>query len=106
MAADLVANDTGTQLSITLKKRKTLQLIDLTDATVRLKWRIDGAALVTRVMTIVDAAGGVATYQFADGELTAVPFGSTLTAEVEVTDAAGKILTGLTPIELKVRAKV
>lgn len=106
----LVAGDTGTAIRGTIKDRQTAAPVDLTGAAVKLIWRIDGGTKVERAMTIVDLTQatnkGVARYQFAAGELTAVPYGSTLTAEIEVTDAGGKALTGLDPIELKVRAKI
>lgn len=102
----LVAGDTGTVLRVTVRNQQSKGRLDLTGATVRLIWRIDGGAKQTRVMTLVDAPSGVASYQFATGELTAIAYGSTLTAEVEVTDAGGAILTQLQLLDFKVRAKL
>lgn len=106
MAIDLVAGDTGTMLRISLRNRGTTEPINLTGATVRLKYRIDAGVLITQVMTIADAATGVATYQFGSGELTAAAQGSSLRGEVEVTDAGGKVLTQLKPMTFTIRAKV
>lgn len=103
--SDFVAGD-QTLLRATFRNRQNKTLVDLTGATVRLIWRIDGGTKVTRVMTIVDAPGGVASYQFAGDEITSIAYGSTMTAEAEVTDAGGRVLTQVKVMEFKIRAKV
>lgn len=103
MANELVAGDTASKLVVTCKDNATQSVIDLTGATVRLRYRIDGGALQVKTMTVqTPAANGKADYQWAGGELTA----GTLLAEVEITDAAGKVMTSLEPIYLPVRAKL
>lgn len=106
-AIELVAGDTGTVLVATVRKSSDKSVVDLTGATVRLKYTIDGGALATKTMTVTDAANGKAEYQFTTGELTAAADGeSTMRAEVELTDSGGKVTTQLVPMNLPIRAKV
>lgn len=107
-ATDLVAGDTGTLLRVPITNRQDESAIDLTGAVVTLYWRIDGGSLQTRTMTVQTPADGIAEYQFATGDLVLAAGATygTLRAEVEVTDAGGKKLTGLDPIALTIRARV
>lgn len=102
---DFVAGD-NSLLRATFRSRQTKALVDLTGATIRLYWRIDGGAKQTRVMTVTDPLSGTASYQFSSGDLTALAFGSTMIAEAEVTDAGGRVLTQLNVRTFKIRAKV
>lgn len=95
-----VAGDTGSKLEVTCKNDADNSAINLTGATVKLKWKDSGGALQTKTMTITGAATGVAEYQFLTGEL----FAGTTDFEVEITDAGGKIIRCLDLLREKVRA--
>jgi hypothetical protein len=99
---DLVQNDTGSKLVIACVKRSDGQPVDLTGATVTLKFRSGPSAILTQAMTVTDATNGIAEYQFLTGELLADEF----KAEVEVLDAGGKLLSSLSFIQHRVRPKL
>lgn len=109
MSTDVVAGDSGTLLRVSLSNKQTRQPVDLSGATVNLKYRIDGGPLETRAMTIVaPATSGIAEYRFASSDLVlgaGVSHGL-LRYEIEVTDAGGKITTSLDIVSLTIRAKV
>lgn len=95
-----VAGDTGSKLEVTCKNDADNTAINLTGATVKLKWKDAGGTLQTKTMTITSAATGVAEYQFLAGEL----FAGLMNFEVEITDSGGKIIRCLEIIAEKVRA--
>ncbi|MDQ6989208.1 MAG: BppU family phage baseplate upper protein [Mariprofundaceae bacterium] len=99
---DFVASDTGSKLVVTCKNADTNAVISLSGATVTLRYSINGQAVQAKTMSITDAAGGVAEYQFAAGDLV----DGELHAEVEITDASGFVITQLIPFRLTVRAKL
>lgn len=99
---DLVTGDTGSLLQVSCTDSRTAAAINLAGATVRLRWTDDAGAVVTKVMTIVSAAAGTAKYQFLAGEI----IYPKMTFEVEITDAAGYIITNLALIELAVREQL
>lgn len=104
---EVVAGDTGTILKVVIKNDQDKVVVNLTGCTVRLKYRIDGGSLVTKTMTVTDAAKGEAQYKFVASELTAAAAGkSTLRGEVEVMDGGGEVVTQLVPMNLLIRAKV
>lgn len=98
----LVSGDTGSKFIYTLLDGGTGAVIDVTGATVRLKYRIAGGSLNTKVMTIESATGGVVSYTFGSGDLTSGDF----EGEIEITDSGGKVITSIPTIKLNVRAKV
>ena len=98
---NLVAGDTNTALIVTCKRADTGAAIDLTGATVTLKWRIDGGTLATKTMTITDAANGIASYTFGTSELAA----GLMVAEVEVA-VSGKTSSSVEAMRFTVRPKV
>lgn len=102
MHTDLVAGDTGSTLVITCKDKDSKAAINLNGKTVRVKFRLNGGILQTKEMAVTDAAGGVAEYQFAAGELVK----GTLRGEVEITDSGGLVLTQVEPFALSVRNKI
>lgn len=103
MAYELVASDTGSKLVVTCKDNDTKAVIDLTGATVKLKYSISGGALQTKTMTVqTPATNGKAEYQFLAGELSA----GAMQAEVEITDATGKIITSLDLLTIPIRARL
>lgn len=107
MAIDLVEDDTGTVVEYTLVNKKTKAPIDLSGATVVLRWTINGGTPVEQEMEIEDAQSGRVSYQFVAGEL-AVPSGeqSAMRLNVVVTDSGGKVLTQLKPITYTIRKKI
>ena len=77
--------------------------IDLTDATITLKWRKADGSLAEKAMSIVGAAtGGKAEYQFTATEL----FAPRMFCAVMITDAIGKELSSLDYIILNVRKRL
>ena len=99
----LVQNDTGSKLVVTCKDNETKVVIDLTGATVRLKYKIDTGTLQTKTMTVPPpATNGKAEYQWLTAELTP----GVLEAQIEITDATSKVLTSLDPILLPIRTKL
>jgi len=101
MSVELVTGDTGSVLQVTCTDNERAAAIDLTGATVLLRWEGD-SAVVEKTMTIDDAAGGVVSYQFLAGEII-VP---KMKFEVEITDSSGFVVTNLTLIEVGVREQL
>ena len=95
---DFSAGDTGSTLRVTCKDVSGV-VINLTGATARLKWRKVDKTLASVVMTITNAAGGVAEYQFVAGEL----YDPGMDFRTEITDATGKILKNINTIYKTVR---
>lgn len=96
-----VSGDTGSTLKVTCKNDSDNAVIDLTGATIKLKWKDSSSTLQTRTMTIVSpATSGIAEYQFLAGEL----FAGLMNFEIEITDSGGKIIRCLEIIAEKVRA--
>jgi hypothetical protein len=107
MGFDLVEDDTGTVLQGTVRNRKPRTIVNLTDATVVLRWTIDGGTPVQKDMTIVDASAGRVSYQFGAGDLV-VPTGeqSQMRLNVVVIDSEGKVTTQPKPITYTIRKKI
>lgn len=110
MTIELVAGDTGSKLVVTCRDNSNGAVIPLNGATVRLKWK----GVPSKLMTITNAAGGVAEYQFAAGEIIYGPqvslvegvLASPMNFAVEITDAFGSLISNLKPIELWVREAI
>lgn len=100
MAYSFVAGDTGSVLRVTCTNDSDDSAIDLTGATVVVKWRDSLGALQTKTMTIVTAASGIAEYNFAASEL----FSPSMSFEIQVTDASAKVIRSLSLIDVSVRA--
>ena len=98
---DLVTGDTGSKLIATCADSDGA-IINLTGATVELHWEGEDGVVVSEVMTIDDAAGGIASYTFGAGEI----FAPKMVFEVEITDSGGKIITCVDKIELIVREQI
>jgi len=101
MTIEFVTGDTGSKLVATCVTNSDGLAIDLTGATVRLRWEGD-TSVQTKVMTITDGPNGVAEYQFLAGEII-VP---KMKFEVEITDSSGFVVTNLTLIEVGVREQL
>lgn len=102
MANEFVQDDSGSKLEVTCKNDADKSVIDLTGATVKARWNDKSGLVVEKTMTITDAAGGVAEYQFAAGELEA----GTTGYEIEITDAAGGIIKNLNLLLVNIRQKI
>ena len=102
MAAELVTGDTGSILRITCKDNELGTAINLTGATVTLRWENASGTVTSKTMTIVTAASGICQYQFAAGEIIA----GTMRFEVSITDASGYIVSNLTLIPIEVREEM
>jgi BppU N-terminal domain len=102
MAFDFVTGDTGSRLVVTCLYNDTGLPINLTGTIVKLNYTSNSGTLYTRNMTVLDTVAGIAEYRFAAGELLA----PVITAEVEVTDNMGVILTSLDVLSLSVRQQI
>ena len=100
--ADLVTGDTGSIFQVTCTDASTGQVIDLTGATVRLRWEDDTGTVQTRIMGVTDAVNGVAEYQFAAGEI----IYPRMVFETEITDALGYITSSNDLTTLTVREEL
>lgn len=99
---DLVVLDTGSKIQVTCTDNETAAVIDLTGATVSLRWVDPDGALQTKAMTVTNAAGGIAEYLFLAGEI-AYP---KMRFEVIITDSGGKTISNLDLIELTTRNRL
>lgn len=102
MANEFVQDDTGSKLEVTCKNDADKSVIDLTGSTVKARWKDKAGAVVEKNMTITDAAGGVAEYQFAAGELEA----GTTGYEIEITDAQSSVIKNLNLLLVNIREKI
>lgn len=95
----LVAGDTGSLLRVTCTNDDDGAAIDLTGATVALRWKDAAGTLVSRTMSAVaPATQGIAEYQFAATELIA----PTMSFEVQIARSGGNVRS-LDPFDLLVR---
>lgn len=99
---DFVTNDTGSILRITCKDNELGTAINLTGATVTLRWENASGTITSKTMTIVTAASGICQYQFVAGEIV-YPLQK---FEVEITDASGYKISNLTLIETTTREEL
>ena len=98
-----VAGDTGSLHGPVTCKDKAGAVIDLTGASAKLLYRMDGGALQTKTMTVnAPETAGKVQYQFLTGELVE----GVMQGEVEVTDSSSKIITELCVFTRNVRAKI
>lgn len=100
---DLVAGDGGSLLRVTLTDHTTHEVLDLTGKTVQIRYKLNGGALQTRVMTPLDQATlkGQAQYQFLPADLTGP---GELKGEVRLQHGLTDQLTTVHPFHLLVRA--
>ena len=98
MRYDFVQDDTGSTLRVECIDAVG-SVIDITGGTVTLKWRDKTRQLITRNMSMIDAANGVAEYQFVAGEL----FAPSMDITVRIVDSGGKVLHSREPIKISVR---
>jgi len=101
MKSDFVETDTGAFLQVACRDAATGAAMNLASSTAVLRYSLNGAAAIERAMIVVDAAAGLAQYQFTAGELVA----GNLRCEVTVTSGAGT-LTSEAPMLFSVRARI
>lgn len=100
MHFDFVAADTASKLRVICKDNDTGIVIDLTGATVKLRWRNAGDTATVEVsMNVVDAVNGVAEHRFTTGQL----FAGVMIFDVEITGADGYIIHNVNVIDASVR---
>ncbi len=102
MVNEFVEGDTGSKLEVTCKDDADKSVIDLTGATIKIRWKNKASQLVEKAMTVTNPTGGVAEYQFAAGELEA----GTTGFEIEITDSGGDIIKNMSLILARVREKL
>lgn len=104
MAYDLVAGDTGSALTVTLRNNSDQSLVDLTSCTAALNWLSAAGAVQTRAMTVVGSPTlGVVNYAFILGtDLEA----GTMDFEVRVSNALGRTIHTLDLIRVPVRQPI
>jgi hypothetical protein len=102
MNNEFVSGDTGSALVMTCLDNVTNLPLNLTGASVSIKWKNSVNVLVTRAGTIVNPLTGVVRYQFASGEL----FSPSMSIEVEVTDGGGNVISNLDLIKIAVREQL
>lgn len=90
----IVTGDSATTLTVPCVDADGITPLDLTGATVKLKWQVDGGAIQTRDMTISSpATAGVATYTLAAADF---PSPGSMSYCVQITYAGGAVLTSRT----------
>lgn len=97
MSYDLVTGDTLPTLYVAVKDLSGAAY-DLTGHTAVFRWD-DGGTIIEKAASV---ANNVASYQFAAGEI----FAPKMRIELEITNAAGKIITAPSLIELSVREQL
>ena len=102
MPNEFVEADTGSKLEVTCKNDDDKSVIDLTGATVKIRWKNLAGSVQEKAMTVTNAAGGVAEYEFAASELEE----HRQAHEIEITDSGGKVITSLNPVTVTIRKKL
>lgn len=98
---DAVTEDAKIVLRVTCTT-KSGGAVNLTGATVTLRWKIAAAVAIEKAMTIVDAVGGIVEYEFQDGELGA----PMMRYEVTAVLASGVETTSIHEHRLAVRERL
>lgn len=102
----LVQGDTRPQIKVTLTDDTTGLAIDITGATVRMKFRAAGATVLTDTLTgiVLDGPAGVVVFPWNATTLDCTP--GDYEGEIEITFAAGAgIQTAYQPLKFQVRAQ-
>jgi len=103
MSFKFTQSDTGSTLEVTCKNDSTGNVIDLTGATLQLRYKIAGGALQTRSMTLDgDPTTGKATYTFLATELTP----GTFIGDVTITDVGSLTISSLENIVEEIKARL
>lgn len=98
---DFVEDDTNSKLKVTCTRDDTGAAINLTGATVTLKYKINAGTLATKTMSVEDTTGGVASYTFTSDELAP----GIMVAEVQV-ESGGKVVSSLEPMRFTIRERL
>lgn len=99
--ADFVSNDTGSTLLVTCKDASGAA-INLTGATVKLRWKGLTGTVADKTMTIVTPASGICSYKFLADELIA----PAMAFEIEITDSGAFKLSNPDLITVTVREQI
>jgi hypothetical protein len=101
----LVQGDVGTQVRALITENDTGDAVDLSNATVRLKFRKKGTttllSTITSTSTSADATNGYATFVFGGSSLSVDP--GLYEGEIESTFTDGSILTVYEKLEFMLR---
>ena len=99
----LVHGDTRPQIKVALTDDTTGNPIDITAATVRLKFRAAGSTtlLTTLVGTVTDGVNGIAVFAWTTGSLNVDP--GSYEGEIEITFSDGTIQTVYDVMKFKLR---
>jgi len=102
----MVKGDTGPQIQVTLTDEDTGAAKDLTGGSVTLHFRAVGSTTVlfSRLLTLTDAANGVAVVQWASGDLDQTP--GMYEGELEVELASGVIETIYDKLRFRIRDEI
>ncbi len=99
---DFVENDTGSVLRITCTDRAG-NVIDLTGATVTLKWNDATGTLQQQAMAInAPATAGIVQYKFAAGEL----FSPSMYFSIKIQDSGGGVVHSNCVVNTKIRKAI
>jgi hypothetical protein len=96
-----VAGDTNSKLQVTCKRTDTGAVIDVTTATVTLRWSVNEGTTTEDTMTKEDAVNGIVSYTWGTDELEA----GILKCEVEI-DSGGNVVTSLEAMRFSVRDRL
>ena len=103
MAFDFVQLDTGSTLRVTCKDSDTGNVIDLTGATLTLRYKIGSADKVEKTMTLESPnTAGIATYKFLASELS----NGDLVGEVTIKDSGGLDITSVDNLVLPIKKRI
>lgn len=99
----LVKDDIGTQIKATITREDDGSAVDLSDATVVLKFRAVGSTTLLFTLTAISAtSGGAAVFQFGNGDLDLDD--GRYEGEIEATFTDGRIETVYEKLEFYLRA--
>lgn len=101
----LVRNDTRPSLEVTITDEVTGAAIDVTGATVLLKFRAVGASTLTSTLTaaLTTPGSGVVTFDWADDPTALAGDAGDYEGEVEITFVGGSVQTVYTPLRFYLR---
>lgn len=92
----------GDEVTVQATVKNGSAVVDLSGATVKLRFSVNGADGTEVTMTVTNAAAGECEYQFTTAQISAEGH---ILMEVEVTDSGGTIVTS-DPIQRNIRSKL
>jgi len=108
---DYVEGDTGSKITLTARDAATKAIIDLTNFTAKVRYSLNGAAIVERTMTNLDQTlyPGQAEYLWLGAELAVdadAPTAGQIVGEFTLTDLATHSVTSLNKFKINIRARL